>query len=223
MQRLPTMLDSRSCLAALVLLFGACAADAQDAGRGRSLFQPCTACHGQQAEGNVAVQAPSLAGLPAWYVAEQLRNFRTKRRGTNEADLYGMQMAPMAVQLWDDGEVVAVSAYVASLPAPVLAPTLRGGKASRGKEAFAPCAACHGPEAEGNAELKAPPLRGREDWYIVNQLKAFRAGYRGTHAEDVPGQQMRAAATVLADDQALTDVATYIATLGTDARRSRNR
>jgi cytochrome c oxidase subunit 2 len=208
-------------LALLALIGSAAAADAQDAARGRSLFQPCTPCHGQQAEGNAAVQAPSLAGLPDWYVARQLRNFREKRRGTDEADTYGMQMAPMALQLWDDGEVVAVSAYVASLPAPTGAATLRGGKASRGKELFATCAACHGADAEGNAELASPPLRGREDWYIVNQLRAFRAGFRGTHAEDTAGQQMRAAAALLTDDQAMTDVATYVATLGLPTRRSR--
>jgi cytochrome c oxidase subunit 2 len=204
-----------------VLLTAAGAARADDSARGRELYTQCTVCHGGSAEGNRAVQAPALAGLPAWYVAQQLRSFRSGRRGSAESDVYGAQMARMAEQLWNDGEVVTVAAYVASLPSVPVEPTLRGGKASRAKTPFTACAVCHGPEAAGNEELGAPPLRGREDWYLVNQLEAFRAGVRGTQADDTAGQQMRAAACALPDEQAVLDVVAYLAELPVGAARSR--
>jgi cytochrome c oxidase subunit 2 len=199
-------------LASISLCAAGVVAHADDGGRGRELFAPCTACHGQQAEGNRAVQAPALAGVPEWYVAQQLRNFRSGLRGADEADLYGAQMARMAEQLWDDGEVASVAAYVASLSPAAARPTVRG-KTSRGKTAFATCAACHGSEAEGSAQLGAPPLRGLDDWYLVNALNAFRTGLRGSDPEDAHGLQMRAAAAALADEQAVLDVAVYLATL----------
>jgi cytochrome c oxidase subunit 2 len=193
-------------------------ARAEDDGRGRELFQPCTACHGQQGEGNRAVQAPAVAGLPEWYVAQQLRNFRNGRRGGMETDIYGAQMARMAEQLWDDGEVTRVATYIAALPPAAGEATVRG-KASRGKETFTTCAACHGADAEGNEAVGAPPLRTLDDWYVVNQLTAFRSGVRGTHPEDVTGQQMRAAAAVLGDEEAVSDVATYLGALRKAAGR----
>lgn len=184
-----------------------------DETRGVALYAQCATCHGARGEGNVAVRAPALAGLPEWYVARQLHSFRTGRRGAESADLYGTQMARMAQQLWDDAEVATVAAYVASLEPAASEPTLRGGKASRGKDLYAPCAACHSPDAAGNAEVGAPPLRGREDWYMVDELTAFRTGTRGTDAADPAALAMREAAMALADEQAVLDVATHLATL----------
>jgi len=204
----------------LSLCTAALSAGAADEERGRELFRPCVACHGALAEGNREVQAPALAGLPAWYVARQLENFRNGRRGGDDADAYGAQMARMAQQLWDDTEVRSVAAYVASLPPAVPIATVRG-KAKRGELAFASCAACHGADAAGTAELGAPPLRALDDWYFVNQLTAFRSGLRGSHPDDTGGLQMRAAAANTADEVML-DLAAYIATLST-ARESRRR
>jgi len=194
---------------------------AADDDAGRALFAPCAACHGADGAGNRELHAPRIAGLPEWYATRQLRNFRTGARGAAEDDLYGGQMARMAEQLWDDGEVRAVARYVSSLPASVPGRSVRG-KASRGEPAFAPCAACHGMHAEGNADLGAPPLAGLDDWYVVEQLQAFRSGLRGAHADDTFGQQMRAAAGLPPDDQALADLAAYLGTLQ-NAGRTRAR
>jgi cytochrome c oxidase subunit 2 len=211
--RLP-VLRSRALVTLLALFAGT--ADADETVRGRELYAPCAACHGAAGEGNRATQAPKLAGLPEWYVARQLHNFRNERRGTDEADAYGTQMARMAEQLWDEREVASVAAYVASLAPVATEPTLRAGKPARGKPVYAGCAACHGSDAAGNAELGAPPLRGREDWYLVAELAAFRAGTRGAHTEDLPGQTMRAAAGTLPGEQAVLDVAAYLAALRAD-------
>jgi cytochrome c oxidase subunit 2 len=212
----------RTLLHALLLTLGCAAARAQDAEAGRPLYGPCATCHGVTGEGNQGVGAPRIAGLPEWYVAQQLRNFRARRRGAAESDVYGPQMARAAEQLWDDSEVVNVAAFVASLPVTASAPTLRG-KSNRGREAYATCAACHGAAGEGNTELRAPPLRHLDDWYLVRQLAAFRSGDRGAHADDISGQQMRAAiaAVDLAADSALEDLAAHVRALAESAREPR--
>jgi cytochrome c oxidase subunit 2 len=87
------------------------------------------------------------------------------------------------------------------------------GDAERGKAAFAICAACHGMDGEGNQAMNAPANGGQDEWYVSRQLANFRAGTRGAHAEDVYGAQMRPMALSLADDQAVADVAAYVATL----------
>jgi len=72
--------------------------------------------------------------------------------------------------------------------------------------------ACHGTNGEGNQALNAPKLGGLQDWYVARQLKNFKAGVRGSHAEDTFGKLMAPMAMVL-DDAAVNNVAAYIATL----------
>ena len=79
---------------------------------------------------------------------------------------------------------------------------------------YAACAACHGDAAQGNEALGAPALAGQNDWYLVTQLKNFKAGYRGSHADDKFGAQMVPMAGALADQTAIENVVSYINTLG---------
>ena len=90
---------------------------------------------------------------------------------------------------------------------------LAAGDAAKGKTLYATCLACHGANGEGNKALNAPRLAGQEEWYVARQLKNFKDGIRGADANDIYGQQMRPMAQILADDQAIADVAAYIATL----------
>ena len=87
------------------------------------------------------------------------------------------------------------------------------GDAVKGKALFAVCMACHGANGEGNAALNAPANGGQDEWYVVRQLNNFRAGVRGAHEGDIFGAQMRPMALTLPNEQAVTDVAAYIATL----------
>jgi len=124
----------------------------------------------------------------------------------------GLQMRPMARTLATEADVANVAAYIETL-APTAPPATLQGDATRGSQLFAPCTACHGLEGKGNEQLKAPALVNQADWYIVAQLKSFRAGMRGTHSSDVTGLQMRPMSLTLPDDQALLDVAAYVGTL----------
>ena len=89
------------------------------------------------------------------------------------------------------------------------------GNASKGKAQYAVCASCHGQKAEGNQALNAPALAGLQDWYLVRQLKNFKAGIRGTHPKDVYGAQMRPMSMTLATEQAIADVSAYISAFST--------
>ena len=85
--------------------------------------------------------------------------------------------------------------------------------AAKGRTLFTTCIACHGPDARGMPALKAPSLAGQEEWYLVSQLQNFKNGIRGVHPKDAQGLIMRPMAATLVDDQAVHDVAAYIATL----------
>jgi cytochrome c oxidase subunit 2 len=87
------------------------------------------------------------------------------------------------------------------------------GDPAKGKELFAVCAACHGQNGEGNKSLSAPANGGQDEWYVIRQLRNFRSGVRGSDPQDTFGAQMRPMAMQLADDQAVEDVAAYIAKL----------
>jgi cytochrome c553 len=108
----------------------------------------------------------------------------------------------MARTLRSDEEVKAIAVYLASLPPPMRTATVTGDQEC-GKNLYTTCSACHGQERKGNAEVKSSSLLLQGDWYLVSQLKKFRAGQRGAHKDDAPGTQMRAMTMMLPDDQAL--------------------
>ena len=170
-------------------------------------------CHGETANGNMAVNAPSIAGLPQWYLEGQLKKFKAGGRGTHFDDITGMQMRPMALSLANDADITTISAYVAQLRPQKPTPVLTGGNPDKGKVYFATCTACHQADASGNEALKAPPLTHANDWYMFNSIKKFKLGIRGTNPLDVTGATMRPMSQTLPDDQAIKDVVAYIVTL----------
>jgi cytochrome c553 len=177
------------------------------------LYDGCVQCHGENGEGNQNLGAPAIAGLERWYIKAQLRKFKKSQRGWHLDDMAGKRMQPMALALDTDEKVDLVAAYVASLPRTNPAPTLEGGNPETGKIYFATCVQCHGADARGNLDEFGPPLAGASDWYLLTQLQNFKAGVRGTHADDVTGAKMRPFSMTLANEQAMKDVIAYIATL----------
>ena len=179
---------------------------------GEQQYVVCSGCHGQQGEGNIALNAPRLAGLPDWYIERQLHYYKDGVRGTHEKDVYGQQMAPMANVLADDAAVRNVTAYIQTLEPERSASTL-GGDPARGASHYTSCGACHGVKAQGNYALQAPALAGQDDWYMKRQLENFRLGIRGTHEEDNYGHQMVLMARSLQNEQSINDLMAYLSTL----------
>lgn len=101
---------------ALALIYGAqtMAEDGASAERGENVFDDCSICHGDEAEGGEDYGAPKLAGQLDWYLVRQLQNFRAGSRGTHEGDEYGPVMQPMAADL-EDQDIIDVVAYIMTL------------------------------------------------------------------------------------------------------------
>ncbi|MEY4376463.1 MAG: hypothetical protein RJB26_1013 [Pseudomonadota bacterium] len=181
------------------------------------LYAPCAACHGESGAGNVALASPALAGLTEGQVLRQLRQFASGARGAHPADSNGAQMAAMAKTLPDDTARKAVACHVSRLPALVsaTAPPLQlpGGRATEGARHFGFCAGCHGADGRGSVAVGAPSLLFQSDAYLLRQLQAFQAGWRGHDVNDEPGTQMANAASWVQDDQARRDLLAYLGTL----------
>ena len=171
----------------------------------------CTTCHGVEGIGNIAIEAPRLAGMEAWYLKRQLENFSAGIRGTHEEDVQGIAMRPMAAKLSDES-IADIVDWVGDWEYVPAEATVEG-NVRQGRTAFQACAACHGANAQGNEALGAPALAGQNDWYLLTQLRNFRAGFRGSHQEDTFGSQMVTMSKTLTDDQAVIDVVSYINTL----------
>ena len=189
------------------------AALAQGNERGAALFDLCAQCHGPEAAGNPMFLAPAIAGIDEWYLVAQLSKFRSGLRGTHFDDLAGMRMRPMALTLASDADVEAVAKYVAALPPAQPAPLVEGGDPAKGQQHYATCLACHGARGEGMQQMNGPPLSRSSDWYLLEQLKKFRAGIRGADPRDPTSIMMRPMALILPDEQAMKDVIAYITTL----------
>jgi len=184
---------------------------AADVAAGQAAFAVCSACHGAGAEGNQSLNAPKLAGQPAWYLARQLRNFKHGVRGGAPGDSIASQMMAIAAPL-EPQTIDNVVAYIASLPDRHSRVTVQGDP-GRGASLYTTCAYCHGAAGGGSWATNAPRLSNMSDWYLARQLQQFRQGHRGRDPQDFLGAQMAAMSGAVADGQATDDLVAYIATL----------
>jgi cytochrome c553 len=138
----------------------------------------CQACHG--ANGNSTnPEWPSLAGIGADYIAEQLKYFKEGKRNNPV-------MMPNAMTLSAD-DMADLGAYFNSLKNTGLEADpsywqagqklYRGGDQAR---AIPACMACHGPTGSGNEPAKFPALRGQQSVYVMKQLNDYASGARTT-------------------------------------------
>jgi cytochrome c oxidase subunit 2 len=176
-----------------------------DAELGAKVYAICAGCHGSQGQGDALVHAPKLSGQEDWYLERQLRNFRRGVRGSAEHDTHGRSMALMAMVLKTEADISNVIAFISTLPDKPAAPVIQG-DVSKGST-------CHGSAGEGNVVLNAPALAGMSDWYQLSQLANYKKGLRGTHPDDIYGQQMAPMVAILPDEQAMNDVVAYISSL----------
>ena len=176
---------------------------------GEALYAPCTACHGANGEGNAELGAPAIAGQSEAYLVRQLQNFRRGIRGTHPDDAGGTRMRPMAATLADDAAVADVAAYIAGLEAPRHDATVAGDAANGARLYTSRCGACHAGNGEGNDALHAPRLTGLRDSYIIRQVRHFRSGVRGAHADDEYGREMAIMAKIVTDRE-LADIVAFL-------------
>lgn len=147
----------------------------------------CTGCHGREGRAAPDGYYPRIAGKPAGYLFNQLRNFRDGRRH--------YELMNGLVEWLDDAYLHEIADHFASLdlpyppPAPpaestavrTLGETLvRRGRPERGLPA---CNDCHGVAMTGRAPF-IPGLLGLPRDYLNAQLGAWQTGKRHANAPD---------------------------------------
>ena len=151
----------------------------------------CTGCHGKEGRAAPDGYYPRIAGKPAGYLFNQLRNFRDERR---HHELMNGLLA-----LLDDAYLKEIADHFASLDLPYpppLAPVasaarrdagealVRRGDPARGRPA---CNDCHGAQMTGLAPF-VPGLLGLPRDYLNAQLGAWRSGQRRALPPDCMAQ-----------------------------------
>lgn len=143
----------------------------------------CMACHLQTGMGIKEMNAPSIAGLPRWYVTDQLRKFRRDQRGFHDDDAPGSLMQANAVAL-DEKSIAFVGRHIESLTPNEGRNTLAVQATETSKALYdGRCADCHGDHAQGDRARRVPPLTSQQDWYLLKQIDNFKTGKR-THFEN---------------------------------------
>jgi cytochrome c553 len=146
---------------------------ADSIGRGATLAQNCSMCHG--VESLIQVTAPVLAGQYADVVYKQLRDYQSGQRAN-------AIMPPIIAHL-HDRDLHDLANYYSTLPRPAAVEQATTDDATIRKfvnegspmRNIAPCAACHGDRDRKGA---APWLGGQSSVYMAAQLRAFANGDR---------------------------------------------
>lgn len=173
---------------------------------GRAAFgDNCAPCHGRGAQG--ATGYPNLND-DDWLWGGTLEEIHQTLKAGIRADHPDTRDSQMPAfgrdQMLEPAQITDVTDYVL---------TLSGGDANadaaaRGKAVFAEqCAACHGEEGKGNAELGAPNLTNRI-WLYGGSREAVGQTIRTSRAGVMPAWEGRL------DAQTLKQLAVYVHSLG---------
>jgi cytochrome c553 len=152
---------------------------------------PCITCHAADGKGMPAAGFPRLAGLPAPYLAKQLRDFKS---GARQNPI----MQPIAAALTEEEMAAVTQAFAARARVNVVAekvperPVQGGGAwlALRGawERNIPECTLCHGPSGMG-VGADFPPLAGQSAMYIEAQLHAWRTTKTAVAADKKTGKK----------------------------------
>lgn len=152
-------------------------ADADSIGRGATLAQNCTMCHG--ARGLSPADSPNLAGQYPFFLYKELKDFQSGARSS-------AVMQPLLTKLSDRDlrDLAAYYAYLPRLPGThpegVAKPTtVLDGAPMRG---IAPCGSCHGAL---DYKLGSAWLEGQPEIYLQTQLSAFSSDTRHNDIDSV--------------------------------------
>ncbi len=154
-------------------------------------MQACTICHGKDGVATNQGYFPRIAGKPAGYLYQQLRNFRERRRNNpamaylleNMTDAYLLEIA----QYFSALDLPYPPAQSSDAPPALLATgeqLVRRGDKQRGIPA---CMSCHGTAMTGRLP-STPGLLGLPRDYVVAQIGAWKTGLRRASAPDCMAQ-----------------------------------
>lgn len=144
---------------------------ADDTGRGELINRSCALCHAMYGQGAPGNQSPRLAGLPQWYLAKALDDYRKgARKNPSMVDV-------SHIDSMTDEDIEAVSRYLASQDIaadPAYDIRLESGDVEAGRKKFEDdCKTCHGRDGYGKKKKDAPPLAGQHSAYLFDSIHAF--------------------------------------------------
>ena len=155
-------------------------------------------------------RGPVLDGLPEWYLAGQLKNFKSGHRGKNAANRAEALMGVAMAKVETDEQLAALARHFAGRKPKPSIRVVRG-NIPIGRAHYATrCASCHGAKGEGKPEIKSPPVNVQEDWFLLDQLRKYANGQRSVHPSDAGGLMMKAALAGLSPGD-FQNVVAYIA------------
>ena len=180
----------------------------------------CTACHGDQGKAGPDGYYPRLAGKPAGYLFNQLKNFQEGKRHYN---LMTRLVDPLSVAY-----LLEIAQHFANLKLPYPAPAMPSDRVSaqalkRGKQLalegdaakdVPACTACHGTKLTG-VQANVPGLLGLPLDYLNAQLGAWQTHQRKARQPDcmkevvarLQSEDLVAVATWLSTQNMPTDTA----------------
>ena len=152
-----------------------------------ALITHCKTCHS-----TIEMQrGPLLEGLEDWYLEEQLEAFKEGSRGGNIADKNG-QLMHSAIKDMAAEDLEFAAQWFAAQPRPEVKAVIKG-DISKGKQLYKQfCFSCH-EHPMGKFFSRSPDLYKAEDWYLMTQLRSYKAGWRGVDERDSHGMKMKAA------------------------------
>ncbi len=169
---------------------------------GEEINEVCAGCHGEFGQGGKGGEYPRLAGLPAGYIAHQIKLFKEEKRKN-------MPMRPYANDReLPDEDIPSIAAYLSQIKLTTKMPEFDEnttayeklliakkvfniarveGDVELGKELYVDdCKLCHGKNGKGKEGSDTPPLSGQYTEYMTRQIKHFATGERWhEYAEDL--------------------------------------
>jgi cytochrome c553 len=149
----------------------------------------CMVCHSTRE----MQRGPVLDGLPEWYLAGQLRNFKSGHRGKNPANRAEALMGAAMAKVESEAQLAALARHFAARKPQPFIRVVRGNIAIGRAHYATRCASCHGAKGKGKPEIKSPPVNVQEDWFLLDQLRKYANGQRSVHPSNAGGLMMKAA------------------------------
>ncbi|GJM43946.1 MAG: hypothetical protein DHS20C21_07880 [Gemmatimonadota bacterium] len=156
------------------------------------IMEICAGCHGEYGEGGGDGTYPRLAGLPARYLADELRAFKARERENipmypfaterelPEADVRDISLYLSGIELLSQMPALpdSVEAYERlQIAKRVFNVPRREGDVPNGEAVYRQyCRLCHGKAGEGRT--RTPPLAGQYTDYLRLQVEKFLKGER---------------------------------------------
>jgi cytochrome c553 len=143
----------------------------------------CGTCHALSGAANSSDATPKLAGVPAYYLAKQLRDFASGVRADDVMSPIARAMKPE-----DNADVSEYYSGVRGTPTtpPATEPDLlalgtRLATVGDENKMVQACESCHGLEGRGEGPA-IPPLAGQYASYIALQMRMWQEGQRKNDA-----------------------------------------